>query len=123
MLAELSDVDDGEALVLGCPQLTLEEVEQISHLIKNRRFKGKALLFISRYLYQEGLRKGRVQGIERAGGMFLCDSCGDLSLAVKGLGTDKIVTDTVKGAYYMRHTHRLKVALQSLENIMKTWLI
>jgi len=123
MMAELSDIDDGDAVVLGCPQLTLEELKQIYDLIGSRRFKGKTLLFISRHLYQEGLRKGWVQRIERAGGAFLCDSCGDLSLAVKGLGTDRIVTDTVKGAYYMKHTHGLKVALDSLETIMSRWLV
>lgn len=121
ILDELSDPSQPGAVVLGCPQLTLEEMATIATGCEGRRFKARCLLFCSRKIYQKGIELGYVEKIRKAGGEFLCDSCGDLCLAMRGLGSGCIVTDTVKGAYYMKHAHSLKVVLQDLDTILGEW--
>ena len=51
----------------------------------------------------------------------MCDSCMCLSPLITRDNTDSIITNSVKGAYYMKNSNRVGVALKDMKTIVRTY--
>jgi predicted aconitase len=116
---EVSDSETGGAIVFGCPQMTLEELYELSKRLEGKHFKKKCIVFCSSKIYELAKSRGYADYIEKAGATFVRDACADFTPLISSLRVDSIVTDSTKGAHYMKRVHRVRVALKDTDTILK----
>lgn len=118
---ELNTDEDGDVILFGSPQLGLCELTSLHDLIGGRKFDRRCIIFCSRYVHDRARKIGLVSQIESSGAEFMCDSCMCLSPLITRDNTDSIITNSVKGAYYMKSSNRVGVALKDMKSIVKTY--
>jgi len=119
IFSELSQSSEGDAIVFGCPQMTIEELYELSKMIDGRHFRKKCIVFCSSKLYDVAHNRGYVQVIEGAGGTFVRDACADFTPLISALNVDSVETDSCKGAHYMRKVHGVKISLKETRRIVE----
>jgi predicted aconitase len=118
---ELSTADDGDIITLGSPQLGLEELGSLARMTEGKKFSKRCMIFCSRAIHNQAVKIGLAGKIEKAGGEFLCDSCTCLTPYVTKEKYDSVVTSSVKAAYYMNSSNKVKVALKDIKTIVKEY--
>jgi phosphomecalonate degydratase large subunit len=118
---ELNTDEDGDLILFGSPQLGLSELAYFHDLIAGRKFDRKCIIFCSRYVHNQARKIGLASKVESSGAEFMCDSCMCLSPLITRDNTDSIITNSVKGAYYMKSSNRIGVALKDMKTIVKTY--
>lgn len=118
---ELSTDEDGDLILFGSPQLGLSELSRLHDLIEGRKFDRRCIIFCSRYVHDQARKIGLASKIESSGAEFMCDSCMCLSPLITKDNTDSIITNSVKGAYYMKSSNRVGVALKDMKTIVRTY--
>lgn len=118
---ELSTEDDGDIILFGSPQLGLSELVHLHDLTEGRNFDRRCIIFCSRYVHDQASKIGLASKIESSGAEFMCDSCMCLSPLITKDNTDSIITNSVKGAYYMKNSNHVGVALKDMKTIVKTY--
>jgi hypothetical protein len=121
MMDELSTADDGDIITFGSPQLGMQELEKLADMVEGRKFKKRCMVFCSKAIYNQASRIGLTGRIEKAGGGFMCDSCTCLTPYISRDEVDAVVTNSIKGAYYLNHSNRVKVALKDMKTIVKEY--
>jgi len=116
---ELNDAEKGDAIILGCPHLNVNEINEISESIRDGKFSKKCLIFCSRRTYEEARRKGYADRIEKAGGKFICNTCAVFTPIISSLGVDNISTNSCKAAHYIKRVHKVSIFLKDSNEIIK----
>jgi predicted aconitase len=116
---DISDAESGEAIVFGCPQMTIEELYELSKSMQGRRLNKKCIVFCSSKVYDLARSRGYVSAIEGAGAIFVRDSCADFTPLISSLNVESILTDSTKGAHYMKSVHGVKIALKDTKSIVR----
>ncbi len=118
---ELSDSQEGEVVVFGCPQMTIEELYELGKNLNGRRFKNKkkCFVFCSSKVYELAKSRGYVAEIENAGATIVRDSCADFTPLISSLKIGSVVTDSAKGAHYMKRVHGIKISLNDTHRILE----
>ncbi len=119
VFSELSESGEGEAIVFGCPQMTIEELYELSRMIGGKHFRKKCLVFCSSKIYDIARTRGYAQVIEGAGAKLVRDACADFTPLISTLNVDSVETDSCKGAHYMRKVHGVKISLKDTERIIE----
>ena len=117
-LSALSDCEHGDAIVLGCPQMTVEEIRELDMLLAGKQLKKKCLIFCSSKNYNMAKTNGCIDRIEASGAMVIRDACPDSTPLISALGVDSVETDSCKGAYYMKRVYGVRVALKETKEIV-----
>ncbi len=118
LLQELSDNNDGNIIIFGSPQLGLKDLYRLANMIKNKRFKKRCIAFCARKAYNDAIRIGIDGILERAGVELYADCCACLTPLVNS--NDSVITNSIKGAYYLKTWNKAKVSLKSLNEIVKS---
>jgi len=118
---ELHTAEDGSVIVLGSPQIGINEISLVVDLVKDKKFSKRCMIFCSRAIFNQATQIGLAGKIEGAGGEFMCDSCACLTPLINRDDVDSIVTNSIKAAYYMKHFNRTGVALKDLKTIVKDY--
>jgi hypothetical protein len=121
-LEALGGAEEGEAVVLGCPHLLLEEVAEVANRLKGRKLRAPVLLFTSREVYKAAEAEGYLATIRAAGGEIYTDACAEFNPMIAALGVEQVAMKSPKGAYYMRRVHKLPVALKDLRELLR-WVV
>lgn len=116
---ELNTADSGDIITLGSPQLGIEEISDLAVMLGGKAFKKRCMIFCPRTVQQQARRLGYAGTIERAGGELLSDCCICLTPLVDKRDVDSVVTNSVKGAYYLRTSNEVDVNLKSLHKIIQ----
>ncbi len=116
---ELNTADSGDIIALGSPQLGLEEISDLAGMLKGRTFKKNCMVFCPRAIQEQARKSGYLKEIERAGGQVLYDCCICLSPLIDKKNVDGVITNSVKGAYYLRTANGVDVNLKSLGKIIE----
>ncbi|MCS7112494.1 MAG: aconitase X catalytic domain-containing protein [Nitrososphaerota archaeon] len=105
----ITDRGSVDIVCLGCPHLSLEELNTIAYLLKGRRVKGdvKLWLFTSRAVYSAAERCGLVDEIVSVGGEIYRDACPALA-PLSSIGYKVMATDSLKMWFYGRHLAGVK---------------
>lgn len=119
VFSELSQSGEGDAVVFGCPQMTIEELYELSRMLGGKRFRKKCFVFCSSKIYDVASTRGYAQVIENAGGTFVRDACADFTPLISALNVDSVETDSCKGAHYMRKVHGVKISLKDTRRIVE----
>lgn len=118
---ELSTADDGDVITFGSPQLGMYELERLASMVEGKKFKKRCMIFCSRAIHNQAAKVGLTGRLEKAGGEFMCDSCTCLTPYISKDEVDSVVTNSIKGAYYLGHSNKVKVALKDMKTIVKEY--
>ena len=116
---ELNTADSGDIITLGSPQLGLEELSNLAAMLKGKVFNKRCMVFCPRAIQEQAKHLGYTSDIERAGGELLSDCCICLTPLIDKRDVDGVVTNSVKGAYYLRTSNDVDVNLKSLSQIVQ----
>jgi len=116
---ELNTSEKGDLITLGSPQLGIEEIGDLASMLKGRSFQKRCMIFCPRAIQGQIRDLGYSKEIERAGGEILYDCCTCLSPLIDNKEVDSVVTNSVKGAYYLKSSNKVDVNLKSLKRIVE----
>jgi hypothetical protein len=116
---ELNTADSGDLITLGSPQLGLEEIADLSMLLKGKSFKKRCMVFCPRAVQQQARKLGYTNEIERAGCEILSDCCTCLTPLIDKNDVDSVTTNSIKGAYYLKNSNGVDVNLKPLSQIIQ----
>ena len=106
--------------ITGCPHYSSEEIESLSNALnKTRKLTVETWVFTSRATYVEAVRKGFVEKLSEKRVRFFKDSC-VMYCSLRGSNA-YIITNSVKAAYYLRNTLRVKTALKPLKEFINNY--
>lgn len=116
-----SSAQNPDAIVLGCPHYSLDEVQLIAEYLKGKKInpKIKLLIFINKTTKLLAEEKEYVKTIEKAGGEILTGTC-LLHFHENAITFDTIMTDSAKMAHYAPNIHKLNVIFSDLKSCLKT---
>jgi predicted aconitase len=121
IMDELNTADDADIIALGSPQLGMKELELLAQLTESKKFTRRCMLFCSRTVYNKASRLGLADKIEKSGVDFRCDSCTCLTPYITKDSHDAVITNSVKAAYYLTKSNKLKVALKDIKTIVEDY--
>ncbi|MGI0029192.1 MAG: aconitase X, partial [Nitrososphaera sp.] len=121
LVDELSTADDGDLITLGSPQLGMGELELLSRLLDGKKFTKRCMIFCSRAIHNQAAKVGLTDSIERSGAELMCDSCTCLTPYVSKADYDAVIANSVKAAYYLNNSNKVKVALKDIRTIVKEY--
>jgi predicted aconitase len=118
---EINTAEDGDIIVLGSPQLGINEINFLSKLVESKRFLKRCMIFCPRAVYNQAANTGLIDKIQKSGVEFICDSCTCLTPLITRNDFDSAITNSIKGAYYLNHSNRIGVALKDMKSIVKEY--
>ncbi|MCZ6582557.1 MAG: aconitase X catalytic domain-containing protein [Thaumarchaeota archaeon] len=116
---ELNTTDKGDIITLGSPQLGLNELLDLSNMLKGKKFTKRCMIFCPRAAQEQARKLGYTNEIQRAGGEILSDCCICLTPLIDKKNIDDVITNSVKGAYYLKNTNQVDVNLKPLKTIIE----
>ena len=116
---ELNTTDKGDIITLGSPQLGLEEISDLSSMLKGRSFKKRCMVFCPRAVQEQARKFGYTNELERAGCEILSDCCTCLTPLINKKDVDSVTTNSIKGAYYLKNSNGVGVNLKPLSKIVE----
>ena len=116
---ELNTTESGDVITLGSPQLGLDELSDLSSMLKGRAFTKNCMIFCPRAIQNQARKLGYTNEIEKAGGEILSDCCTCLTPLINKDETDAVTTNSVKAAYYLKNSTGVDVNLKSLSKIVE----
>jgi hypothetical protein len=116
---ELNTADHGDIITLGSPQLGLEEIADLSSMLKGRSFRKLCMVFCPRAVQEQARKLGYTNELERAGCEILSDCCTCLTPLVDKNEVDSVTTNSIKGAYYLKNSNGVDVNLKPLSQIIQ----
>jgi len=121
VMDELSTAEDGDIITLGSPQLGMNELDLLAKMTEGKKFTKRCMIFCSRAIHNQAAKVGLTGKLERAGAEFMCDSCTCLTPYVTKEEYDSVVSNSVKGSYYLNNSNKVKVALKDIKTIAKEY--
>ncbi len=121
MMDELNSAEDGDIIMLGSPQLGMNELDHLARLVEGKKFKKRCMIFCSRAIHNQAVKVGLAGKLESSDAEFLCDSCTCLTPYVTKDTYDSVISNSVKGAYYLNNSNKVKVALKGIKTIAKEY--
>ena len=116
---ELNTAEKGDIITLGSPQLGLEELLDLSKMLKGKSFEKRCMIFCSRAVQEQARTLHYINEIERAGGEILSDCCTCLTPLIDTNEIDAVTTNSIKGAYYLKNSTGVDVNLKPLSKIIE----
>ena len=119
---EISSADDGDIITLGSPQLGMNELKMLANLTETRKFTRRCIIFCSRAIYNNAVKIGLAGRIEKAGAEVRCDSCTCLTPYITKDKYDAVITNSIKAAYYLSRSNKVKVALKDIKTVAEEYM-
>jgi len=120
-IAKISDADEGDVIIIGCPFLSEEEIFQFASLLKGRVMLKRTYLFTYRSLHDKIREKGVYEDLKKAGVEVLTDVCPSLSRIPELLGAESVITDSGKASFYMKASSRVGIKMMNREDILSCY--
>jgi len=115
---ELNTTDYSDLITLGSPQLGLEELSDLSSMLKGKSFMKRCMVFCPRAIQDQAKKLGYTGELERAGCEILSDCCTCLTPLIDKENVDGVTTNSIKGAYYLKNSNGVDVNLKPLSKII-----
>ena len=116
---ELNTTESGDLITLGSPQLGLDEMNDLTSMLKGKAFKKRCLIFCPRAIQEQARHLGYAGQLESAGCELMSDCCTCLTPLVTKKDVDSVTTNSIKGAYYYKNSSGLDVNLKPLSKIIE----
>ncbi len=116
---ELHTSEKGDVITLGSPQLGVDDLSLLANTVQGKKFRKRCLIFCARAAYESAKKLGYTEKIEKAGAEMLCDCCTCLTPLIDRNEVDSVITNSIKGAYYLNNSNKVGVCLKSLKDIVR----
>ncbi len=116
---ELNTAEKGDLITLGSPQLGLDEISDLTSMLKGRSFQKRCMVFLPRTVKEQAKKIGYTRELERAGCEILSDCCTCLTPLINKENVDAVTTNSIKGAFYLKNSNGVDVNLKSLSQIIQ----
>ncbi len=114
VIEKLSTERETDHVCIGCPHLSLPELNHIAQILEGKAVKKSLWCFTSRQIWNRARDQGCIQRIEKAGGKVFCDTCMVVS-PMKEMGCDNVSTNSCKAAYYLPSTAKTEPTLRTAQ--------
>ena len=121
VMDELNTADDADLIALGSPQFGMKDLELLADLTENKKFTRRCMVFCSRAIHNNAIKKGLAARIESSGVDFRCDSCTCLTPYVSKERHDSVITNSVKAAYYLTKSNKVNACLKDIRTIVEEY--
>jgi predicted aconitase len=118
---DFNTAENGELIVFGSPQLGIDELNLLVHLTEGKKFRKPCKIFCPRYVTEMECNNEIIKKLRNVGADIICDSCTCLTPLITKNNYDSIVTNSIKCAYYMKHSNKIDVSLQDMKTITKEY--
>ncbi len=118
---DLNTAEKGELIVFGSPQLGTDELNLLVHLTEGKKFRKPCKIFCPRSVTEMECNNEIIKKLRNAGADIICDSCTCLTPLITKNDYNSIVTNSIKCAYYMKHSNKIDVSLKDMETITKEY--
>ena len=117
--SDLTSADSSEVdfVSLGCPHLTLREIQRIAQLLEGRQVTKEFWITTSRPVKGMADRMGYTAIIEKAGAKFATDTCCVVA-PIKGR-FNALATDSAKACYYAAGKNKFKTRLLDFDAVVE----
>ena len=117
--SDLTSTDSSEVdfVSLGCPHLTLREIQRIAQLLEGRQVTKEFWITTSRPVKGMADRMGYTAIIEKAGAKFATDTCCVVA-PIKGR-FNALATDSAKACYYAAGKNKFKTRLLDFDAVVE----
>lgn len=121
--ASLNDADEDQVdfVSLGCPHLSLLEIQRIALLLEGKQVKKEFWITTARKTQQMADELGYTGIIEAAGAKFAADTCCVVA-PIQGRFC-ALATDSAKACYYASGKHKLKTRFLPFDEVVMLALI
>jgi len=116
---ELNTAEKGDLITLGSPQLGLDEISDLTNMLKGRSFQKRCMIFCPRTVKEQAKKIGYTTELERAGCEILADCCTCLTPLINKENVDAVTTNSIKGAFYLKNSNSVDVNLKPLSQIIQ----
>lgn len=120
-LAQISNSEDGDVIVFGCPFISFNEIAELAVSLRGRKFIKRAYAFTYRSAYNEASSKGYLDELKNAGMELLPDVCPTLSKIPELLGVKSVITDSGKASFYMRASSKVGIKMMKRDDIVQSY--
>ena len=107
-----------DAVMIGCPHASLNEIREISEVVKGKRLKKTLWIFTSRFTKELSYELGYGKIIEESGGKIVSDTCMVVS-PIESMGFRVIGVNSGKAANYLPTLCKCKVVLGSIKELVE----
>ena len=117
--SDLTSAESGEVdfVSLGCPHLTLREIQRIAHLLEGKQVTKEFWITTSRPVKGMADRMGYTDVIEKAGAKFATDTCCVVA-PIKGR-FKALATDSAKACYYAAGKNKFKTRILEFDAVIE----
>ena len=118
-IQSLNDATEPEVdfISLGCPHLSIHEIELISRLLDGKQVKKEFWITTARATKQIADHKGYTSIIEASGAKFAADTCCVVA-PIQGR-FNAMATDSAKACYYASAKHKFKTIILPFEDVVR----
>ena len=117
--SDMTTAEPGEVdfVSLGCPHLTLREIQRIAHLLEGKQVTKEFWITTSRPVKGMADRMGYTATIEKAGAKFATDTCCVVA-PIKGR-FNALATDSAKACYYAAGKNKFKTRILEFDAVIE----
>ncbi len=112
-----ASADEVDFVSLGCPHLSLREIQRIAALLEGKQVTKEFWITTSRPVKGMADRMGYTAIIERAGAKFATDTCCVVA-PIRGR-FNALATDSAKACYYADAKNRFKTRLLAFDDVVR----
>jgi predicted aconitase len=112
-----AEVDEVDFVSLGCPHLSLREIQRIAELLEGKKVTKEFWITTSRPIKGMADRMGYSAVIEAAGAKFAADTCCVVA-PIEGR-FKALATDSAKACYYAQARNHLKTRLLPFDDVVR----
>lgn len=112
-----AESDEVDFVSLGCPHLSLREIQRIAEMLKGKKVTKEFWITASRPVKGMADRMGYTHIIETAGAKFATDTCCVVA-PIEGR-FQALATDSAKACYYAHAKNHFKTRLLSFDEVIR----
>ncbi len=118
IVSAMNQTKDVEIITLGCPHASLEEINEIAEMLRQKKLEKKVYIFTSRAVRKMAEEKGLIKIIEDAGGRVYADTC-MVVMPLEEMGYKKTGVDSGKAAKYLPSFNKQKIRYADVKDLIK----
>jgi hypothetical protein len=110
---------DIQLVWIGCPHAALAEIEQVVDLIQDRTLAAGLWITTARDIIDQAKASSLAGRLEASGGRLVADAC-LIGAPLRQMGFNSVVTNSAKGAFYLRRLQGFDVRFASLAHCVES---
>ncbi len=120
-ISKINDEVEPQAIVLGCPLLSVEEIKKLANLVQGKSFSLPTYAFVDRLNFSR-LTEGEKEALISSGMKIYFDICPSLSYLPETFGYTNVVSNSAKHYFYTKHQSKINVKLMEVEEIVDKYV-